>query len=82
MNGKYFLYFALIIISAVSCINDASDEADEIYRRINEGFTSQDQDALMELFAKDDYNASNFDEITELNAEIDIAGIKLSVFNT
>jgi hypothetical protein len=34
-------------------MEDALDEADEIYRSVHEGFTSQDQEFLMDLFAED-----------------------------
>ena len=48
-------FFALILIlKVVVCMDDALDEADEIYRSVNEGFTSQDQEFLMDLFAEDD----------------------------
>ena len=54
MRASLFLrptFFALILLSTVLCMDD---EADEIYRSVNEGFTSQDQEFLMDLFAKDD----------------------------
>jgi hypothetical protein len=42
-------------------MEDALEEAEEIYRSVHEGFTSHDQEILMDLFAKDDQASSHFD---------------------
>jgi hypothetical protein len=42
-------------------MEDALKEADEIYRSVHEGFTSHDQEILMDLFSKDDQASSHFD---------------------
>ena len=64
-------------------MEDALDEADEIYRSVNEGFTSQDQEFLMDLFAQDDnYHGFNTKESVSVpknqliaaDAEIDKLG--------
>ena len=53
-------FLVLIFILNVVCMDDALDEADEIYRSVNEGFPSQDQEFLMDLFSKDDhYHGAN-----------------------
>ena len=61
MRASLFLgptFFALILLSAVLCVDELSDEADEIYQSVNEGFTLQDEEFLMDLFSQDypDYN--------------------------
>ena len=64
-------------------MDDALDEADKIYRSVNEGFTSQDQEFLMDLFSKDyHYHGANIKEsvavaknqLPELDAEINKLG--------
>ena len=48
------IYIALIIILKVVCMDESLDEAEEIYQMVHEGFTSQDQEFLMDLFSEDD----------------------------
>jgi hypothetical protein len=66
-------------------MDDALDEADEIYQMVHEGFKSIDQEFLMDLFSMDDYDADYKsqrkdsvavvqDKLTQLDTEIDELG--------
>ena len=49
MMAMRMAYLALIIIGQVLCM----DEADEIYQLVNEGFSPQDHDLLMDILSSD-----------------------------
>ena len=73
-------------------MDDALDEADEIYQMVHEGITSEDQEFLMDLFSKDDVDADyesqrrdslikdslnrNDNQLTQLGAEFHKIGMQ------
>lgn len=73
MRASLFLrptFFALILLSAVVCMDELSDEADEIYQSVNEGFTLQDQEFLMDLFSEDDPDYSDDTGTNSIQSEV------------